>query len=51
MQKQDYLEQKSGAKAIALDNRLLLTRIRLLQLLAVILSAVFALGLRLIFAH
>jgi hypothetical protein len=51
MQKQDYVEQKSGAKAIALDNSILLTKIRLLQLLAVILSAAFALGLRLIFAH
>jgi hypothetical protein len=51
MQKQDYVQQKSGAKAIALDNRLLLTKIRLLQLLALILSAAFALGLHLIFAR
>lgn len=48
---QNYVRQNSGAKAIALDNRLLLTKIRSLQLLAVALSAAFALGLHLIFAH
>jgi len=51
MQKQNYVQQKSGAKAIAIDDRLVLTKIRLLQLLALILSAAFALGLHLIFAH
>ena len=51
MQEQDYVQQKSGAKALKIDNRLLLTRIRLLQLLALILSAAFALGLHLIFAR
>jgi hypothetical protein len=51
MQKQTYVQQKSGAKAIALDNRLFLTKIRLLQLLALVFSATFALGLHLIFAH
>ena len=51
MQKQVYVQQKSGAKAIAIDNRVLLTKIRLLQLLTLILSAAFALGLHLIFAH
>ncbi len=51
MQKQDYVQRKSGAKAIALDNRLLVTKIRLMQLLALILSAAFALGLHLIFAR
>ncbi len=51
MQKQDYMRQNSGAKAIAIDNRLLQTKIRLLQLLALILSAAFALGLHLIFAR
>ncbi len=51
MQKQDYVQQNSGAKAIALDNRLFLTKIRLLQLLTLILSAAFALGLHLIFAR
>ena len=51
MQQPNSTRQKSGSKAIALDNRVLLTKIRLLQLLAVLLSATFALGLRLIFAH
>jgi hypothetical protein len=51
MQKQDYVRQKSGAKAIALDNRLLQTKIRLYQLLALILSAAFALGLHLVFGR
>lgn len=47
MQKQQYV----GAKAIAIDNRALLIRYRLLQLLAVILTAATAWGLHLIFAH
>jgi len=51
MQAQDYKQQKSGAKAITIDNRLLLTRIRILQFLALILTAAFALGLHLIFAR
>ena len=51
MQHQQHVRQSSGAKAIAIDNREFLLRIRLLQLLAVILSAVSALGLHLIFAH
>jgi hypothetical protein len=51
MQEQDYVKQKSGAMAIRIDNRLLLTRIRILQFLALILSAAFALGLHLIFAR
>jgi len=51
MQKQDYVRQKSGAKALALDNRLLQTKIRLYQLLALILSAAFALGLHLVFGR
>ncbi len=51
MQKQDYVQRKSSAKAIALDNRLLVTKIRLMQLLALILSAAFALGLHIIFAR
>ena len=51
MQKQDYIRQSSGAKAIAIDNRLLLAKYRLLQLLTIVLGAVTALGLRLIFAR
>jgi hypothetical protein len=51
MQEQDNLQQKSGAKALTMDSRLFLTRIRILQFLALILSAAFALGLHLIFAR
>ena len=51
MQKQQYVRQNNGAKAIAIDNRALLIRYRLLQLLAVLLTAATALGLQLIFAH
>ena len=51
MQEQDYVRRKSGTKAIAIDNRLLITKIRFLQFLAIILSAAFALGLHLIFAR
>lgn len=51
MQKQPYSRQNSAAKAITVDNRTLLIKIRLLQLLAVILSAALGLGLHIIFAH
>jgi hypothetical protein len=51
MQEQNYVQQKSGAKALALDDRIFLTKIRLLQLMALILSAAFALGLHQIFAR
>jgi hypothetical protein len=51
MQSQKYVRQSSGAQAIAIDNRAELVKIRLLQLIAVILSAAFAGALRLIFAH
>ena len=51
MQKQQYVRQSSGARAIAIVTRAQLMKIRLLQLLAVILSAAFAWGLHLIFAH
>jgi hypothetical protein len=51
MPEQESAKQKRSAKAIAIDNRLNLTRIRILQFLALILSAAFALGLHLIFAR
>jgi hypothetical protein len=51
MQEQDNVQRKSGAKALTIDNRLFLTRVRILQFLALILSAAFALGLHLIFAR
>ena len=51
MQNQQYVRQSDGAKAITIDKRAELVKIRLLQLMAVILAAAFAGGLRLIFAH
>ena len=51
MQKQTYVRPSAGAKAVAIDNRLLLMKYRLLQLLILLLGAATALGLHLIFAH
>jgi hypothetical protein len=51
MQKEHYVRQSSGAKAIAIDNRLLLAKYRLLQLLAILLGGATALGLHFIFAR
>ena len=51
MQKQNYVRESSGAKAVAIDNRLLLMKYRLLLLLTLILGTVTALGLHYIFAH
>jgi len=51
MQQQHYVRQSSGAKAKAVDKRLLLLRYRLLQLMALVLGAASAIGLHYIFAH
>lgn len=51
MRNQKYIRQSNGAKAIAIDTRAELVKIRLLQLMAVILTAAVAGGLRLIFIH
>ncbi|MGZ3627949.1 MAG: hypothetical protein ACXVDN_09815 [Ktedonobacteraceae bacterium] len=51
MPERENVKHQSDAQVKAIDNRLFLTRIRILQLLAVILSAAFALGLHLIFAR
>jgi hypothetical protein len=51
MQNRNENRGLSGSKTIALDARKLLARYRLFQLLALILSAAFALGLHLIFGH
>ena len=51
MQQQHYVRQSSGAKAIALDNRLLLIRYRLLQVMALLLGIGSAFGLHYIFAR
>ncbi len=51
MQKEPYVRRTSGAKAIALDEKAMLVQHRLLQLLAVLLSAATALGLYQIFVR
>ena len=51
MQKQNYVRQSSGAKAIAIDNHVELMKYRLLQLTALIIGAASAVGLHFIFAH
>ncbi len=51
MQNQQSVQPRSsGAKAIALDERATIARYRL-QLLALILTAGFALGLHIVFGH
>lgn len=51
MQKEQIIRRSSGAKAIAIDKRAMLARYALLQFLALLLSAAFALGLHVIFGH
>lgn len=51
MQGQQQVRRSSGAKAVALDTRAMLVRYRLLQVLALLLSVAFALGLHLIFGR
>jgi hypothetical protein len=51
MQKQTYVRQSSGAKAIAIDAGLLRLRYRLLQLLALMIGAASAIGLHYVFAR
>jgi len=46
---QNYIQRSSGARAIAIDRQELLLRYRLLQLLAVLLTAATALGIYQIF--
>ena len=43
--------RSSGAKAITIDERAIAARYRALQIVAVLLTAGFALGLRLVFGH
>ena len=45
------IRRSSGAKAVALDTRAMLVRYRLLQVMALLLSVTFALGLHLIFGR
>ncbi|HTK11634.1 MAG TPA: hypothetical protein VL485_30965 [Ktedonobacteraceae bacterium] len=51
MQEQSKDRRTHGAKAIAIDNRVLIMRYRLFQLTAAIVAAALALGLHLIFAR
>ncbi len=51
MQRQQQVRRSSGAKSVAIDPRTIIARYQLLQLLALILSAAFALGLHLIFGR
>ena len=51
MQKQTYVRQSNGSKAIAIDNRVELLKYRLLQLTALAIGAASAIGLHFIFAH
>ncbi len=41
----------SGAKAITIDQRAIIAQYRVLQIIAVLLSAGFALGLHFVFGH
>ncbi len=41
----------SGAKALTIDERAIAARYRILQIVALLLSAGFALGLHLVFGH
>ncbi len=43
--------RSSGTKALTIDERAIAARYRVLQIVAVLLSAGFALGLRLVFGH
>ncbi len=43
--------RSSGAKAITIDERAIAARYRILQIVALLLSAGFALGLHLVFGH
>ncbi len=51
MKNQSDYPRTAGSKAVAIDARQQLIKMRMLQLMAVILSAAFATGLHLIFAH
>ena len=52
MQDQRPVQRRSsGAKAIAIDERAINAQYRVLQITALLLSAGFALGLRLVFGH
>jgi hypothetical protein len=51
MQKQNDMRKTSGAKAIAFDNRKILMKYRMLQLMTLVGGTAAVLGLHLIFWH
>jgi hypothetical protein len=51
MEAQKTIRRSSGAKAVALDQRVIMARYRLFLFLSLILSAAFALGLHVIFGR
>ncbi len=51
MQKEDQNRRSNGAKAIALDEKVMAARYRLYMFLSIVLSAAFALGLHIIFGR
>ena len=51
MRKEQTLRRSSGAKAIAIDQHAVTVRYHILQFLALLLSAAFALGLHVLFGH
>ncbi len=51
MQNPQSARRSSGAKALTIDERATLARYRVLLIVAVLLSAGFALGLHLVFGH
>jgi len=51
MQQKPVSRRSSGSKAIALDPRVILASYRLYLILSLVLTAAFALGLRIIFGH
>ena len=51
LQEQQVTRPANGSKAVAIDNRKILRKYRLYQLLVLIGGAVSAIGLHLIFAH
>ena len=51
MQREQIIRRSSGAKSITLDTRAMVARYHILQFLALLLSAAFALGLHVLFGH
>jgi hypothetical protein len=48
---EEYVQQRSGSKAVAIDNRAQIRKIRLLLFLSILLSAGLAVTLTLLLGH